>query len=295
MMTKHLDVGRSWRTWAKHELMSSFVGQEVGSASRMRVIERLVWLDLSAGDAAQVDGVEWHKACSPGILAHHARCSLKPVEIVLHEIQPATYDRLVTNLGEHLPAMGYVQEGANQWRLGDRVTMTALNLSGHRASVDLVCRTDAALVLNDPNAITEWAMRDSFAQEIVARTLWFRALSTMGCNPAGIKRMDIEERRGWFDLVDAQQAALPRYRDLLLAAIERDEAQWAYLLSTSEKWRGTTESVVKTAFKKVGRTVALSWFRRDPGRFEDTKRSLFLTKKELREQANPPLPLWEAS
>lgn len=294
-MSKHLDVGRSWRTWAKHELMSSFVGQEVGSGSKMRAIERHGWIDLSAGDAAPVDGVEWHKACSPGILAHYAAFSGKPVEIVLHEIQPATYDRLLSNLADQLSRMGYVQFSHNLWRLGDRVRVRALNMSGHAASVSFVERTDAVLVLNDPNAITEWAMRDSFAHEVASRTPWFRSLSTMGCNPAGIKRMDIEERRGWFGLLGAQQDALPQYRDLLLAAIERDDAQWAYLMSTAEKWRASTEAVVKTAFKKIGRTAAMSWYRRDPECFEDTKRTLFLTKKELREQANQELPFGEAS
>ncbi|MEV7013350.1 hypothetical protein [Streptosporangium sp. NPDC051022] len=294
-MTKHLDVGRSWRTWAKHELMSSFVGQEVGAAGRLRAVERLGWIDLSAGDAAPVDGVEWRKACSPGILAYHAACSAKPVEVVLYEIQPATYDRLLSNLTAQLPWMGYVQHSYNLWRLGDRVRVRVLNASGHTASVGFIERTDAILALNDPNAMTEWAMRDSFAQEIVDRTGWFRSLSTMGCNPAGLKRLDLEERQAWFGLVGAQQDALPDYRDLLLAAIERDDAQWAYLLSTAAKWRGSTESVVRTAFKRIGRTAAMAWLGQDPHQFEETKRALFLTKKELREQASTPLPLWEAS
>lgn len=298
-MTKHRDVGRSWRTWAKHELMSSFIGEEIGVVNRaLRDRGRLVWIDLTAGDAANVDGVAWHKACSPGILAHHAAYrdvhARKPVEIVLYEIQSATFDRLVSNLDRNLPSMGYAKDGPNRWRIGDKVTITAVNASGHDADISFVGRTDAVFVLNDPNAITEWAMRDTFAQEITSRTWCFRSLSTMGCNPAGIKRMDIEERRAWFGLVGAQQAALPNYRDLLLAAIERDEAQWAYLLSTAEKWRASTESVVKTAFKKIGRTAAMSWFGRDPDRFEETKRTLFLTKKELRDAANMPLPFGES-
>jgi hypothetical protein len=294
-MSKHLNVGRSWRTWAKHELMTSFVGQEVGVAACKDEIGRHVWLDLSAGDAAMVDGVEWAKGCSPGILAHHAAKSTKPTAIALHEIQPTTYDRLISNLARELPAIGYARDGEDCWRINGRVTIRAFNMSGHGAAVDFVDRGDAVLVLNDPNAITEWAMRNTFPQEIADRTPWFRSLSTMGCNPAGIKRMDIEERRGWFDLVGAQQRALPRYRDLLLAAIERDDAQWAYLISTAAKWRSSTESVVKTAFKKIGRTAVMSWCCRESERFEETKRALFLTKKELREQANQELPFGEAS
>lgn len=294
-MAKHLDVGRSWRTHAKHELMSSILGQEVGAANSMRAAERMAWIDLTAGDAALVDGVDWHRGCSPGILAHHALNARKPIGIVLHEIQPATYDRLISNLEAHLPALGYTRDTDTCWRAKGHIALHALNISGREAAVDFVQKTDAVFVLNDPNAITEWAMRDTFAQEIKQRTWLFRSLSTMGCNPAGLKRLPLEERRAWFDLIGGQQQALPGYRDLFLAAIERDEAQWAYLVSTPEKWRQSTESVVRTAFSRCGRTAATSWFRREPDRFEETKRSLFLTKKELREEANPALPFEEAS
>lgn len=289
-MTKHKDVGRSWRTYAKHELMSSVVGQESGVANHgLKNIDRLVWIDLTAGDAAPVDGSQWRSSCSPGILAYHAARSMKPVEIVLHEIQPATYDRLLGNLAQHLPSIGFTKDGEERWRIGDKVTITAINASGHDADATGIRRTDAVLVFNDPNAITEWAMRGTFAQEIADRTWCFRSLSTMGCNPAGIKRLDLQERRAWFDLVNAQQTTLPHYRDLLLAAIERDDAQWAYLLCTSNKWREKTEAVVKTAFRRTGRTTEMKWHGVDTLGFEETKRRLFLTKREHQEQVNPPL------
>jgi hypothetical protein len=278
-LSKHRDVGRSWRTHAKHELMSSVVGQEVGVAVKLDV-DRLVWIDLTAGDAAPVDGEKWNRSCSPGILAHHAAHSRKPVEIVLHEIQPATFDRLCGNLERFLPDLGYEKDGDSVWRLDGSVSITAINASGHDADVAFISNRDAVFVLNDPNAITEWAMRPTFAREIVDRTWCFRSLSTMGCNPAGIKRLPFEERQAWFDMIGTQQNTLPHYRDLLLAAIERDEAQWAYLLCTSAKWRTTSENVVSTAFRRTGRTAAMTWFGVDPLGFEETKRFLFLTKKE---------------
>lgn len=293
-MAKSLDVGRSWRTYAKHDLMSSVVGQEVGVVNHgpaLRDRERLVWIDLTAGDAALIEDVEWHRGCSPGILAHHAAQSAKPVGVILHEIQPATYDRLLANLETYLPGLGYTRETDNTWRIPGRRTMVhALNQSGQKASVGYLRRTDAVLVLNDPNAITEWAMRATFASEIADVTWCFRSLSTMGCNPGGLKRTPLTERESWFSLIGTQQEALPPHRDLLLAAIERDEAQWAYLLSTASKWRSNTESVVRSAFGRCGRTAATAWFRHDQAAFEETKRRLFLTKNELREQENPTLP-----
>ena len=289
-MPKQMDVGRSgWRTFAKHFLMNSFVGQEAGVTRNLRGVTRLVWIDLTAGNAALIDEIEWHRSCSPGILAYHAKDSVKPVEIALHEIKPAVFDLLIKNLEYWLPTLGYSQYEDAAWRIGSRVRIRAFNVSGKDASVDYVGRSDAVLVLNDPNAITDWAMRDSFPAEIVSRTGIFRSMSTLGCNPSGIKRGSAAERLNWFDLIRSQERTLPGYRDLLLSAIERDEAQWAYLLSTATAadWRDKTEAMVKSAFRRVtevpgsrGRTAAMTWFQQDPAEFQETKLRLILTKSE---------------
>jgi len=275
-----MNVGRSWRTPAKHDLLSSMLGQEVGAAGRIADARALSWIDLTAGDAALVDGLDWATACSPGILARHAAKSSKPVEIDLYEIQAATYDRLLGNLATHLPELGYEQVDDTTWSLGSRVALRTHNSSGHAASVGHITKHHAVFVVNDPNAITEWAMRPTFAAEI-ARTAWmFRTVSTMGCNVAGIKRLPIGERIDWFDTVESQQAALPDHRDLLLASIARDEAQWAYLIGTARKWRSTTEKVIGTAFRKIGKGAAMSWFLDDADAFQEEKLRLFLQKPE---------------
>jgi len=284
-------VGRSWRTVAKHGLMRSFVGQEVGVLAAKHAeweITRAGLYDLTAGDGIAPDHTQWIHGCSPGILANHATHLPIPAVVRLHEIQPATYDRLLDSLATHLPTLGYTKNAADRWLYeanGAQVELVAINGSGSDADTSLIRwgDKDAVLTLNDPNAITEWAMRPTYAQEIRERTWCARSLSTMGCNPAGIKRLDISERLQWFDLIQAQQDALPPYRDLLLAAIERDEAQWAYLICDPGKWRAKTESVVRTAFSKVGRTVAMSWYRANPDQFEETKRSLFFTQRERRD------------
>lgn len=281
-MPKSNSVGRSWRTPAKHEYVSSILGQEVGVVRFLTEARRSAWFDQTAGDAAPVDGVDWHRACSPGILANHAAASAKPVHIVLHEIKAAHYDRLLQNLGQHLPDLGYFRLGEEQWSLdGGRVDLFTRNVSGEFADVRHVRSSDAAFVLNDPNAITDWAMRPTFAQEIAERTWMSRSLSTMGCNPAGLKRCDPGERMAWFDHLATQERALPQHRDLLLASISRDEAQWAYLLCTSEKWRSKTEKVVTSIFKKYGRAAEQVWMRTDRTAFQEAKLRLFLTKTEL--------------
>lgn len=283
-----MTVGRSWRTHAKHTLIGNFLGKEVGVVNSMAAkesITRAVWFDLTAGDGIAPDGEQWSRNCTPGLLAAHAVNLKVPTWIRLYEMKPATYGRLLDNLARQLPAFGYERTSESRWTaIGlhrQSVLLEALYGSGANAEVDGIDASDAVLALNDPNAITEWAMRPSFCAEVIGRGAWcFRTLSTLGCNPAGLKRLPLEERVGWFDLMRAQQDALPAYRDLLLAAIERDDAQWAYLISTAAKWRAGTEKSTEAAFRQCGRTVAMSWYRTDTDKFEATTEALFLTKKE---------------
>lgn len=279
--------GRSWRTPAKHAVMNELIGSEVGATHALirtgrSHVGRLVWYDLTAGDGiASDDASSWEAGCSPGILAHHAKKSGIPVEVLLHEIADANYDRLLGNLDSNLPRLGYERVADDTWRFRNTVTLTTHNVSGHLARTDDVRGGDAVFVFNDPNAITTWAMRNTFADEVRKKTWMFHSLHTMGCNAAGLKRLGPEDRLSWFDLVDQQQDALPPYRDLLLAAIDNDKAQWAYLVAIAEKWRDKTERLVNKAFAKHGRTVAMSWCRFSPDAFQNTKLRLFLTHSEL--------------
>lgn len=280
-MSAQPNVGRSWRTPIKHDYLSSIAGQEGGAIAYVGA-RRGAWYDLTAGDAAPVDGEPWHRSCSPGILAYHAARCRVPVRTRLHEIQVATYDRLLRNLERHLPDLGYVQETPEFWsHVESGSTVTAFNRSGSRADIGDVDRHDAVFVVNDPNAITEWAMRPSFAAEISERTGLFRALSTMGCNPAGLKRLALEERIAWFATIQQQQQALPDYRDLSLAAVDRDDAQWAYLVATSDKWRVKTDQAARKSAERADRSVSIAWWRQDADRFTDLMLRLFLQRSEL--------------
>jgi len=274
-----MSVGRSWRTPAKHGLMNDIVGREVGAANSIDKITRLRWDDLTAGDGVVSDDLVWRENCSPGILAHHGRKAKKPLRITLFEIKPATYDRLLSNLSEQLPRLGYERANGG-WCYGGLVELRSVLGNGAEVRLDGIRRSDAVLVSNDPNAITDWAMRPGFPAEVDGRTPWFRNVSTMGCNPAGLKRLDRQTREGWFPLLADQEASLPRHRDLLLAAIRRDDAQWAYLLCEPVKWRERVEREVANEFRRHGKDVDLAWFRTQRDHYEDVKLRLFLTKTE---------------
>lgn len=279
-MTKP-NVGRSWRTPIKHDYLWSIVGQEAGAIAHLGA-QHGTWYDLTAGDAALIPGEMWHRACSPGILAYHASQCRLPVHVRLHEIQIATYDRLIGNLGSYLPTLGYAATGSDSWtHPGNGSTVMAHNVSGADADVSDIDRDTAVFVVNDPNAITEWAMRDTFAAEIAAKTWLSRCLSTMGCNPGGIMRGPIAGRIKWFATVREQQQAMPEYRDLSLAALDRDEAKWAYLVSTSKEWRVKTDQAAKKSAKSCNRSVSIAWWRQDHDQFDALLLRLFLQKSEL--------------
>jgi hypothetical protein len=277
------NVGRSWRTPIKHDYLWSIVGQEAGAIAHLGA-QTGAWYDLTAGDAALIPGEMWHRACSPGILAYHATQSQIPAHVRLHEIQAATYDRLLSNLNSYLPVLGYSATSPSTWaHPGNGSTVTAYNRSGAEADVTDVTRDTAVFVVNDPNAIIDWAMRPTFAAEIANRTWLSRCLSTMGCNPAGLKRLTIDERINWFATVREQQQAMPEYRDLSLAALDRDEAQWAYLVATSDKWRAKTDQAARKSAKSCNRSVSIAWWRQDRNGFSDLLLRLFLQKSELKQ------------
>jgi hypothetical protein len=275
------NVGRSWRTPIKHDYLWSIAGQEAGAVAHLGALCS-AWYDLTAGDAALIPGEMWQKSCSPGILAYHASQCRIPVSVRLHEIQAATYDRLIGNLGTYLPALGYGATNPATWtHPGNGSTVVAYNLSGADADVTDIDRDTAVFVVNDPNAITEWAMRPTFAAEIATKTWLSRCLSTMGCNPGGIMRGPLAGRIEWFATVREQQQAMPEYRDLSLAALDRDEAKWAYLVSTSKEWRAKTDQAAKKSAKSCNRSVSIAWWRQDRDAFSDLLLRLFLQKSEL--------------
>ncbi len=265
--------------------MSRVYAAEVCAGNYIKGIKRFITLDLTAGDGTVDPELEWERNCSPGILALHARRTRKPLLAVLYEQKPATFDRLLGNLAANLPRLGYEFDNG-VWRYGNLVKIQPVNASGGDGfKIDMIVHGDAVFLSNDPNAMTDWALRPGFAAAIEGRTTWFRSISTLGCNPAGLKRIDRVERDGWFDLLAEQEGSLPRHRDLFLAAIRKDEAQWAYLICEPVKWRAQLETDVAVEFASHGRDIDGAWFRTQPDRYEEIKQTLFLTKKERRAAA----------
>ena len=298
-----MNVGTSWRTWLKHKAMHAFVSEEVCALGTppFAWVAASDWIDTTAGNGMAVDesGNEvpnanlefWSQHCSPGILSCLATQSHKPVTIMMFELDPTTYSVLVEQLDFQLDRLGFAPadpyldrfEWIGTSVLGHQIRVTAICGSGHTAPVDHIARDHAVLVLNDPNNVDRWAVRDGFAAEIMARgTNMLRMFHAIGANANGVKRMSREYRDRWFTFVDAEIAALSPHHDLVLCRLVQDSHQWAYMIRTpsSDKWRKKSEAIFNRSFREWGRGIDFAWHRADPNQFEAITKKLFLTISE---------------
>lgn len=263
--------------------MNRMFGREIAAGGCLPYINEHVWFDLTAGDGVVGEDLVWERNCSPGLMAYHAKATNglqgKRVVVKLYENAAATFDRLLTNLNLNLPRLGYEQEGG-VWRCG-MAEIHPIYGSGADASLESVTPRTAVLASNDPNAITTWAMRPTFAMEVRHHTSHFLTINTLGCNPGGLKRLDIEARQPWFDLITNHHERIPPYHDLILVRIDGDDSQWAYLMCSPHKWRDRVEKEIDGSFKKIGVTVQYAWLKSQPEHFYEMQQILFLTRKEL--------------
>ncbi|WP_331764868.1 hypothetical protein [Streptomyces sp. NBC_01238] len=304
-MAKRMDVGTSHHTPIKHAIMREFVGKEVRAANSLGWLKRLVWIDLTAGNAIPAYDAPWSDACSPGILASRAAQSGKPVVVDLCEKNPETYATLLDSLAKHLPGLGYRRTDEHKWRARN-AEVRVWNRDGREVGTDYIQKSDAVLVLNDPNAITEWAMHRSFTALLAKKAKGIRTLSCVGFNVAGIKRTpfrrdepgqridSLSQRSDWYDLIRSITDVLPDRLDLMLAGFTRDSSQWAYLFSSPKVWRdkGEEESVIASAFTVTGEPhdYEFAWYKRDEEKFTRLVDRRILTKSELEARENEPLP-----
>lgn len=279
-MARRTTVGRGWRTPGKLFMLHKLLGQEIGAASRLKwkPPKRHVLIDLTAGDAA-VDN--FFEDCSPGLMIYHGLNSALPVLIVLYEVNRNTYDTLVSNVTAQLGDSIEIGNAEGIFWARDNVVVQAVLGSGADAVIDYIQPTDAVFIANDPNTMHDFAMRFGMIEEIRARgVMWCRTFHTLGCNVGGMHRLSYEERQQWFQQLDDIKASLPRWHDLVLAAIDNDSARWAYAITTSRKWRDETEKVIIKALNKIERNAVIAWWRTEPDKFAALERKLFMTNAE---------------
>lgn len=308
MTTGHSDL----RTPAKHDFLGRVLGQEISAARyvapklRTPYHEHHFW-DLTGGDGFAYHGEgDWHKACSPGLFAHHARFKecLVPVTVHINERAPATFNDLIINLEAHLPDLGYEQVDETVWEMGSyrhedlsicwtdpahatqyrprkRVQIIASNIDSLTEDFSELKRGDFALLNNDPNSIYTWALNIDGLVAAIDRGAVIRSFSTLGCNVGGLKMLDYEKRRQWYDYLKGLVLTVSRPGlDLLLMAIYKDDSQWAYAVVTPTKWIDQTFDAAEKIFTKHKMRIRHFSLRQDPDGFNALVNELFQTKAE---------------
>lgn len=309
-MPKKLPVGRGWRTPAKHHLLNKMVGRICGAATSNKIdAERFIAFDLCAGDGIPTSDTDFWHGTSPGILIRNAAGTTKPVRspklhslapaiVLLYEINPNTFRRLIDSLTTYLGLPVAMEESQARFDYcpddgGVRVHVFAYCQSGYGADVSFIHGRDCVFVCNDPNSIHDWAMRPTMVTEIQQCTWRCTTFSTMGCNTGGLKRKTREERLPWYSHLQALKDHLPgldiaRGTDIVLAAIDRDDSQWAYAITAPARWRAEVENDIHASFAKVGRAMQIAWWRKYSTAFAALEDLLFLRASE-READQPGL------
>jgi hypothetical protein len=289
--------GHSDRTPGKHDLLNRVAGKLAWVAQTEKVGGRAVYfIDLCAGDGIPVDdekalGHDFWNGTSPGILIRQAGGVSKKLtaNVDLYEISRTTFDRLIESLERELGCCAVIgPDNVHTFRFrsyGGIVTIRAIPGNGLHAQVNHLRQNTCVLVNNDPNTQKDWAMRPTFVPEIRSKTWMCTTLSTMGCNVGGLLRMSLDERQPWYSQVMAIRTSLPAHQNIILAAIDRDPARWAYLVTpptvwTQESARWSVQKEVRTCFRKINREMRIASLRDDPDDFEELQDILFLRNAE---------------
>jgi hypothetical protein len=258
-------TGRSSRTPVKHFLLHSIMGKVVGSLTQPKTPCRanpFYCVDLCGGDGLETEA---HQA-SPIILHKHCQwlrgkgfdSTLDVIE--LHEL---TYEQLRTNTS-HL-------EGVGDWM---RITQG----DSRKFVLPTLGMDQAAFVHCDPNSVDQMPLAGPLVKSFNRYTMF---LVTLGCNVAGLKRLPLDRRRAWFGYVTMLAEVLPAHHDALLFWLNRDQSQWAYLLSLPAVW---SERYQGNALRKANNIwpfgVSSASLRRQEKDFVSSINRLFLTGAE---------------
>lgn len=295
-------VGRSdSRTPAKHGVLKAMLGKEVSAgryvAPKLRVpLNQMAWFDLTAGDGATG---EFSGDASPLIFARHGLYRYSgsvPISIHLTERSPNTYVALLVNLAIYMPGltnkpslMRYVRSQENLWLATDHKTsLSTWNADAQATDFSKYGLGDWLFINNDPNNVHQLILNGEAVAAAVDRGVRLSAMTTMGCNPGGLKRLPPEQREAWFEKVRTMNRIIRPLKTItnLLIEIKNDSAKWAYLLTWPVKWTsGDDRKVIETIYKRQGLSVSIFSFRDEPDEFESCLVRLFLQKNEQKQRS----------
>lgn len=255
-------VGKSARTPMKHCLLKKIIGREVGVITRSHWAKGVYQIvDLCAGD-----GVD--EQSSPQLILKYALWLQEHggrVQTTFIEKHHATYSRLAAMLESNSRVPTSVWRGCSNQISADQLWEGEPQL---------------AFILNDPNTVNDFALTEEILGSAPRYTT---TLSTLGCNPRGIKRMSREVRDGWFEHIYRVIDHMPSHHTAMIVSLNRDDAQWAYLITGPTVWfdENRYQHDCQKAFKDWEAGITMVIRDRSPGEFRSECDRLFLTKREL--------------
>ena len=234
-------VGQSNRTVGKHFLLNRLIARECGVmiASECKgykyPFRPYFVIDLCAGDGRPSFESQ---TSSPEIIQKHIR-SLKKfgVEFIpplFVERNKASFDCLNKKIG--------IGDAVNfDATSNDFLGLVEKRVSGHQEFT--------TFIHNDPNLVSDWAITLSLLSLLHPSA--FTTYSTLGCNVGGLKRLPLESRIKWRERVESLLSFIPSHHSAILATLDGDCAQWAYLITVPERWIEKTTTEVQKAFSKT--------------------------------------------
>jgi hypothetical protein len=266
-------VGQSSRTPYKHWLYRFMLGKMVGAAATGKTPcgDTIRVLDMCAGDGAETGPDPF--SSSPAIADRHTTSifpgsnRLKRIAY-LYERETTTHARLLSRYGgrPHIQIFHHDSKGITLADIGARPG-------------------DGVFVYADPNSVSTLPVTPELIRSFTPTTLF---LMTLGCNVGGVKRLPIEDRKGWLDVVNLTLRARNRYHDIMIMALNKDDSQWAYLAAFPMKWAEDFQAdSVKAGGRHWPNGVSAFSVTRQPVAFREKIQELFFTAKE-REQMNQP-------
>jgi len=283
------NVGTSWRTPYKHDLLRRALGREVAARPpHGNAVRRLY--DMTAGDG--IASGDWLTGCSPGLFVKYAMHAADDhnhtADVTLVEKAETHYKSLLAVLREQLPSFGWTLVGntadTESWHYEGGWCRSLLEVrygDARALPIERVNSGDVVFVNNDPNHMEDFALPEHFIGQLAGRGALVSSMSTMGCNVGGLKRLDNDERLRWYDLLDQIQTGMPTNHNMVVARLVRtadgnkDASYWGYALHGPKVWTPNITDDMRKAFKGCELDVGID----DAGRRRVID-DLFLTKEE---------------
>jgi len=217
----------------KHALLKMVSGQIAGAASKIDRFNELLVIDACAGSG----NASIHSGTSsPEILCGHldwaSSHGLKARGYFV-EKHDRTVELLARNIGsfsrdnELFPKDDLKQPIIEIFHGDYRSPGLAMRIGPRKLGV-------TGFLHIDPNHANDVELSGELLAALPTDTTM---LVTLGCNANGIKRLPAIERIKWFDRVNYLFLLMRRNHDACLIQLQRDKAQWAYLLTVPKVWR----------------------------------------------------------